>query len=85
MAAHTGIMRLRRDFFQAPPKERAYQVLWWVRAGSRPTVNEGLAKLWHLDRFGPTRLAFTFKERFPAPGNAQGEALNPDGICVGWQ
>jgi hypothetical protein len=84
-SAHTGVMQRRREFFQPPPKGQAYQALWWIPAGTIPTVNDGLAKLWHLDRFGPTPLAFTFKQRFPAPGNPDGEALNPDGICVGWE
>ena len=84
-SAHTGIMAQRRGFFEPPPKDRAYQVLWWVPAGTRPTVNDGLAKLWHLDRFGPTPLAFSFKQRFPAPGDVVGGELNPDGICVGWE
>jgi hypothetical protein len=84
-SAHTGIMARRREFFSPPPKERAYQVLWWIPAGTIPTLNDGLAKLWHLDRFGPTKLAFTFKQRFPSPGNSEGEALNLDGICVGWE
>lgn len=84
-SAHIGIMSRRREFFQAPEKGESYQVLWWVPAGTVPTLNDGLAKLWHLDRFGPTKLAFTFKQRFPAPGKAPGEELNPDGICVGWE
>ena len=67
-SAHTGIMGQRRQFFAKPPEGRAYQVLWWVPAGTEPSVNDGLAKLWHLDRFGPTPMAFTFKQRFAAPG-----------------
>jgi len=84
-SAHTGVMQRRREFFQAPAKDRAYQVLWWVPAGAKPTVSDGLAKLWHLDRFGPTPLAFTFKQRFPMPGGIADEAVRPDGICVGWE
>ncbi|HET6554262.1 MAG TPA: DUF3291 domain-containing protein [Dyella sp.] len=70
-SAHTAIMAQRRQFFAKPPEGRAYQVLWWVPAGTEPTINDGLAKLWHLDRFGPTSLAFTFKQRFPAPDIAE--------------
>lgn len=66
-SAHTAIMAQRRQFFAKAPEGTAYQVLWWVPAGSEPSVNDGLAKLWHLDRYGPTSLAFTFKQRFPAP------------------
>jgi len=68
--AHTSIMAQRRQFFAKPPEGRAYQVLWWVPVGSEPTVSDGLAKLWHLDRFGPTPMAFTFKQRFAAPGES---------------
>lgn len=67
-SAHTGIMGQRRQFFAKPPEGCAYQVLWWVPAGTEPTVSDGLARLWHLDRFGPTPMAFTFKQRFAAPG-----------------
>jgi hypothetical protein len=68
-SAHTSIMARRREFFTKPPEDRAYQVLWWVPAGTEPTIADGLAKLWHLDRFGPTSLAFTFKQRFAPPGD----------------
>lgn len=68
-SAHTSIMARRREFFTKPPEGPAYQVLWWVPAGAEPTVADGLAKLWHLDRFGPTPLAFTFKQRFAPPGD----------------
>ena len=84
-SAHAGVMQRRREFFQAPAKGEFYQVLWWVPAGTKPSVNDGLAKLWHLERFGPTPLAFTFKQRFPVPGDAAGGELDPDGICVGWE
>jgi hypothetical protein len=65
-SAHAAVMARRREFF-ARPGEGAYQVLWWVPEGSEPTISDGLAKLWHLDRFGSTPLAFTFKQRFAAP------------------
>lgn len=85
-SAHTRIMAQRRRFFLPPPKGAAYQALWWIASGQRPSVSDGLAKLWHLDRFGPTPLAFTFKQRFPAPGAAEGiEAAGVDGLCVGWE
>jgi hypothetical protein len=70
--AHTSIMAKRRQFFVKPEDDQAYQVLWWVPAGTAPTINDGLAKIWHLDRFGPTPLAFTFKRRFAAPDEAGG-------------
>lgn len=66
-SAHTSIMARRRQFFVKPSDDRAYQLLWWMRAGTAPAVSDGLARIRHLDRFGPTPLAFTFKRRFAAP------------------
>ena len=77
----TEIMIRRREFFER--FDGSYQALWWVPAGTVPTINDGLSRLWHLDRFGPTAHAFTFKARFPAPGRLDGpEDMQPD--CVGW-
>jgi len=81
-SAHTPVMARRREFFQR--FEGSYQALWWVPAGHRPTIEEGLAKLWHLDRYGPTRQAFTFKARFPMPGRAgAAQDMQPDPWCRG--
>lgn len=81
-SAHTPVMAQRRQFFV--PFEGAYQALWWVRAGHRPDVDEGLSRLWRLDRYGPTSHAFTFKARFEAPGIAAAPVdMQPDPWCVG--
>ncbi len=81
-SAHTPVMARRRQFFQR--FEGAYQALWWVPAGHLPSIDEGLAKLWHLDRYGPTSHAFTFKARFPAPDLAGPPVdMQPDPWCVG--
>ncbi|MBX9860286.1 MAG: DUF3291 domain-containing protein [Sphingomonas sp.] len=80
--AHTPVMARRRDYFAR--LDGAYQALWWIQAGTQPTVADGLAKLWLLDRFGPCPQAFTFKARFPAPDEA-GPPVDhqPDPWCVG--
>ncbi len=81
-SAHTQVMAQRRQWFDR--SDASYQALWWVPAGTRPTIEEGLARLWRLDRFGPTDQAFTFKSRFPAPGFAGGPVdMNPDPWCAG--
>jgi hypothetical protein len=81
-SAHTPEMARRREYFER--FDGAYQALWWIPAGTLPTVADGLAKLWHLDRFGPTQHAFTFKARFPAPGLAGPPAdMQPDPWCMG--
>ncbi len=81
--AHRLVMAERRAWFARPAG--AYMVLWWVPAGTRPTVAEGLARLACLDRDGPTPHAFTFKTRFPPPDRmGLPEDLRPEPYCVGW-
>jgi hypothetical protein len=81
-SAHTPEMARRREYFERC--ETAYQALWWVPAGYRPSVDEGLSRLWRLDRYGPTPLAFTFKARFPVPGLSSTPVdMQPDPWCVG--
>ena len=81
-SAHTPVMARRKQWFER--FEGAYQALWWVPAGHVPTADEALARLWMIDRHGPTPHAFTFKARFPAPGLG-GAAIDmqPDPWCVG--
>jgi hypothetical protein len=81
-STHAPVMARRREFFQR--FDGHYQALWWVPAGHRATVDEGLARLWRLERYGPTFDAFTFKARFPAPGQlGDPEDMKPDPWCVG--
>lgn len=63
--AHVEIMRRRKEWFER--MRDAYMVLWWVRQGHRPTVEEAVAKLELLRTAGPTAQAFTFRHGFPAP------------------
>ena len=64
--------------------EGAYQALWWVPAGHRPSIDEGLSRLWMLDRYGPSPQAFTFKARFPKPGEGTPPIdMKPDPWCIG--
>lgn len=58
-------MRRRQDWFDKYPG--AYLALWWVPTGQRPTTDEAKERLAHLDRHGPSPVAFTFKDRQPPP------------------
>lgn len=81
-SAHTPEMARRREYFER--FESAYQALWWVPAGHIPGVDEGLSRLWRMDRYGPTREAFNFKARFPAPGHeGVPQDMKPDPWCLG--
>jgi hypothetical protein len=81
-SAHTPVMARRRDYFDR--FEGAYQALWWVPADTVPTVHDGLARLWLLERHGPCPQAFTFKVQFPRPDQV-GPPVDhqPDPWCVG--
>lgn len=63
--AHLEVFRLRRGWFEQWPGP--HLVLWWIPAGSIPTLTEALARLERLAADGPTPGAFTLKVRFPAP------------------
>ena len=80
--AHVGVMAGRRAWFDR--MSGAHQALWWIPAGTLPTVTDALATLWLLDNFGPSVQAFTFKTQFPPPGHAGPPSdMKPDPWCIG--
>jgi hypothetical protein len=59
------------------------QVLFWIPAGHRPTVPDAMARLQRLRDLGPSPEAFTFKQRYPAPGELGGpNSMRPEPSCV---
>ena len=68
-SAHGEIMRRRKEWFERTAD--AYVVLWWVPAGQRPTPREAEARLAHLRRHGASAEAFTFRQAFAPPGDAE--------------
>jgi hypothetical protein len=64
-SAHVEIMRRRREWFER--MREVFLVLWWVRKGHRPGVEEAIAKLELLRSNGPSADAFTFRNAYPAP------------------
>jgi hypothetical protein len=65
--AHLEVMKRRREWFE---HTEVYMALWWIPAGRRPTVGEALERLETLRRMGPSPEAFTFRDRFAPPGDA---------------
>ena len=63
-SAHGAVMRRRREWFSR--FEQPNVALWWVRAGSIPSVGEAVARLAHLQEHGPSVYAFTFRSSFAA-------------------
>ena len=77
---HRDVMRRRRDWFERLAD--AYLVLWWVPAGTLPTVLEARARLEALRRDGPTLEAFTFRSPFPPPDASRAaDPLAEDWFC----
>jgi hypothetical protein len=62
---HTHYYRRRNEWFTH--EDQPFAVLWWMRAGHEPTVEEAEQRLAALKRDDPTADAFTFKQRFAAP------------------
>jgi heme-degrading monooxygenase HmoA len=74
---HAAVMRRRREWFEK--LDRVYLALWWVPAGHRPSIEEAVDRLAHLERRGPGPDAFGFASPFapdgrPLPHAARGDA-----------
>jgi hypothetical protein len=76
---HLGVLRRRREWFERTAE--AYLVLWWVPAGTIPTVEEAKRRLILLRERGPSPEAFTFREPFPAPDATEPSAPDDRWFC----
>jgi hypothetical protein len=65
-SAHLDSLRRRNEWFHHEGLDH-YLVLWWIPAGTLPTVEEAWARLETLGRDGPGPEAFTLRQTFPAP------------------
>lgn len=63
---HGGLVRHRSRWFG--PVAQPSTALWWVPAGTRPTVEEALRRLAYLRAHGPTERAFSLRRRFQPDG-----------------
>jgi hypothetical protein len=61
---HLEFMRRRREWFDR--MDGAYLALWWLPAGTIPTIEDAKARLDLLREHGPSPEAFTFRTPFPA-------------------
>jgi len=61
---HRAVMRRKREWFVELP---AYLALWWIPAGTVPTLADGKRRLELIGRLGPTADAFDFRTVFEAP------------------
>jgi len=72
---HARVLRQRAQWFERMAE--AIFVLWWVPAGTIPTVDEALGRLERLRVSGPTPEAFTFRSTF-APVSLAGDGAAAD-------
>jgi Domain of unknown function (DUF3291) len=63
---HLEPMRRRREWFL--PFGAPHLVLWWIPAGTLPTMTEAADRLAALRDNGPAPEAFTLRDSYPAPG-----------------
>lgn len=68
-AAHKSIMRRRKEWFD---KMEFYMVLWWVKQGHLPSMEEAKQKLTLLQQKGPSPEAFGFRDTYAAPKEQEG-------------
>ncbi len=66
---HVGFVRRRAEWFE-PVEGLPVTVMWWIPAGTVPTVAEAIERLHRLAEHGPTAEAFSFRQRFGPPGSA---------------
>jgi Domain of unknown function (DUF3291) len=62
---HAEVLRRRRAWFDKMAE--GHLALWWIPAGSIPTVQEAERRLGILRERGPSPEAFTLRERYPHP------------------
>jgi hypothetical protein len=62
---HRLVFVRRYEWFERWPGPSV--VMWWIPAGTIPTIQEGLQRLALLAAEGPSQDAFTFKQPFHPP------------------
>lgn len=62
---HLAVLKQRKNWFDK--LDTPALALWWIPAGTVPTVADGKAALASLQQYGTTAAAFTFAHPWPAP------------------
>jgi hypothetical protein len=76
---HLEVLRRRREWFEKIAE--AHLALWWVPAGTTPTVAEARRRVDLLRERGPSPDAFTFREPFPPPGEGGSVEIDARWAC----
>ena len=62
--AHADVLRRRQEWFDRLTE--AHVALWWIEAGTLPTLGDARERLMAAPRRGADAEAFTLKEPYPA-------------------
>lgn len=62
---HLDLIQQKAQWFK--PLDTAHMALWWVPAGTQPTEKDGLERLNHLRKNGPSEFAFSIARPLPKP------------------
>jgi hypothetical protein len=60
---HADVLRRRQEWFERMVE--AHVALWWIEAGTIPTLSDAQERLMTLRAEGPTPYAFTLKQPYP--------------------
>jgi len=71
---HADVMRQREKWFERV--DTYFIVIWWIPAGTIPTVLEAKLRLDHLRQRGESPYAFSFKKVFPPPAESSEPATS---------
>ena len=74
---HAEVLRRRREWFET--MRSSHLAMWWIPAGTTPSVAEAARRLKLLEARGPSPDAFTFRVPFAAP-----DAPTPAEADDGW-
>ena len=61
-SGHKDVLARRHEWFER--MEDAYAVLWWIPAGTIPSLEQARERLDSLRERGPSAFAFTFRQLF---------------------
>lgn len=71
---HRDFFRQRADWFEAG----SVTAMWWIPAGTLPTLDDAKSRLTFIDRFGPSPWAFEMGQQFPTLVVVARELDHPD-------
>jgi heme-degrading monooxygenase HmoA len=75
---HREVLRRRAEWFHRV--REAMVALWWVSAGTVPSVGDAEARVRSVRTHGPTPYAFTFRELY-SPSAHQAQHGSDDWLC----